>query len=360
MRPRPARRRPAGAVPAAIAARPARRGHGWRLTAAFAALATFPALAESRDRLRAVSAMGHPASAEVVSAIEGDMALVMAVLRLANARQRERGSVDTVVGAIKTLSAQDLQALARSVSTFDFFEHCGVWESLPERMRLHALATKRAVDRIAVELHHDHRDRLAVASLLHDVGKVVLTRAYPGYPSEVHRGARTPSERVEQERREFGVDHALLGGALIRRWGLPGSLASAIEGHHEPDATGEAAIVRLADVLAHYEHGAHVSPGELVASANAAQLGIEQLRRVMCDLPGACSPRRHPVDPCPLSSRELGLLQRLAAGSVYKQIAHELALSVSTVRTHLHNVYRKLGVVNRAQAVLVAAQRGWI
>jgi hypothetical protein len=110
MRPRPARRRPAGAVPAAIAARPARRGHGGRLTAAFAALATFPALAESRDRLRAVSAMGHPASAEVVSAIEGDMALVMAVLRLANARQRERGSVDTVVGAIKTLSAQDLQA----------------------------------------------------------------------------------------------------------------------------------------------------------------------------------------------------------------------------------------------------------
>ena len=40
---------------------------------------------------------------------------------------------------------------------------------------------------------------------------------------------------------------------------------------------------------------------------------------------------------CPAG--ELGVLQRLAEGKVYKQIAHELTLSTSTVRTHLHNVY---------------------
>ena len=37
-------------------------------------------------------------------------------------------------------------------------------------------------------------------------------------------------------------------------------------------------------------------------------------------------------------ARELGVLQRLAEGKVYKQIAHELTLSTSTVRTHLHNI----------------------
>jgi len=36
-------------------------------------------------------------------------------------------------------------------------------------------------------------------------------------------------------------------------------------------------------------------------------------------------------------------------GQVYKQIAHELTLSTSTVRTHLHNIYGKLGAVDRAQ-----------
>jgi len=45
---------------------------------------------------------------------------------------------------------------------------------------------------------------------------------------------------------------------------------------------------------------------------------------------------------------------------VYKQIASELSLSVSTIRTHLHNVYRKIGAVDRAQAVLIAHEHGWL
>ena len=54
------------------------------------------------------------------------------------------------------------------------------------------------------------------------------------------------------------------------------------------------------------------------------------------------------------------MLKRLATGMVYKQIAHELSLSTSTVRTHLHNIYGKLGAVDRAQAVLHATERGWL
>jgi DNA-binding NarL/FixJ family response regulator len=64
--------------------------------------------------------------------------------------------------------------------------------------------------------------------------------------------------------------------------------------------------------------------------------------------------------PCPLSGRELDALRGLAQGKVYKEIADDLSLSASTVRTHLHNVYRKLGAIDRAQAVLIACDRGWI
>ncbi|TMK74969.1 MAG: helix-turn-helix transcriptional regulator, partial [Actinobacteria bacterium] len=64
--------------------------------------------------------------------------------------------------------------------------------------------------------------------------------------------------------------------------------------------------------------------------------------------------------PCPLSVREVDALRGLSEGKVYKQIARELSLSVSTIRTHLHNVYRKIGAVDRAQAVLMARDRGWI
>jgi DNA-binding NarL/FixJ family response regulator len=80
----------------------------------------------------------------------------------------------------------------------------------------------------------------------------------------------------------------------------------------------------------------------------------------MYELPNPVSQRQRHVDPCPLSTRELSVLQRLSEGKVYKQIAHELTLSTSTVRTHLHNIYGKLGAVDRAQAVLIATERGWL
>jgi putative nucleotidyltransferase with HDIG domain len=335
-------------------------GHGRRLTLAFEALEAFPALAESRNRLLSVISKDNVATADVVTAVESDVALIIAVLRLANRAQSANGKVDTAVGAVELLSPQTVQSVANRVRTFDFFERASVWDAAPERFRLHALATQHAADRLAAEVGYENRDRLTVTSLLHDVGKLVLLHAYPGYPSQVHKGARTPEERVHAERRELGVDHALVGGVLIRRWGLPASLATPIERHHNPDAEGEAAFIRLADMLAHYEQGGRVSPSELLHTARAVGLGPQELRRVMYELPSANVQRQRHVDPCPLSTRELGVLQRLAEGKVYKQIAHELTLSTSTVRTHLHNIYGKLGAVDRAQAVLIATERGWL
>lgn len=54
------------------------------------------------------------------------------------------------------------------------------------------------------------------------------------------------------------------------------------------------------------------------------------------------------------------MLRPLAEGKTYQEIALETGLSRSTIRTHLHNVYIKLGVVDRAQAVLTAVRRGLI
>ena len=85
------------------------------------------------------------------------------------------------------------------------------------------------------------------------------------------------------------------------------------------------------------------------------------LRKVMYELPlPASGERPRQVEPCPMSTREVDVLRRLARGMVYKQIAAELGLSTSTIRTHLHNVYGKLGAMDRAQAVLIATERGWI
>jgi putative nucleotidyltransferase with HDIG domain len=337
-------------------------GHGRRLTAAFEALEAFPMLAESRSRVLRLFEGGEPPTSEVVAAVEADVALAVTVLRLANQIDgRYRGRVDSAVRGIGVLSPRTVHAIASRARTFDFFERTAVWQGIPERFRLHGVATQRAADRLARELGYESRDRLMVTSLLHDVGKLVLVHAYPGYPRQVQADARTPEERIQTERRELGVDHALVGGVLARRWGLPQSIASVIERHHAEDADGEAALVRLADMLAHYVLGGAVSPSELLAVARVVGVRPADLRTVMYELP-LPSPGGRPrqIDPCPMSSREIDVLRRLARGMVYKQIASELGLSTSTVRTHLHNVYGKLGAMDRAQAVLIATERGWI
>ncbi len=336
-------------------------GHGRRLTAAFEALEGFPALAESRDRVLRLVSEERINTSEVVAAVEGDVALVIAVLRLANQIDgKAHGRVDSIVAATDVLSPEAVQSIAARARTFDFFERSSVWDAAPERFRLHGVATQRAAERLAIEAGYEERDRLMVTALLHDIGKLVLMHAYPGYPQQVHQGARTPEERIHRERRELGVDHALVGGVLARRWGLPKVIASVIERHHAEDANDEVAFVRLADMLAHYAQGGAVSPTELLRCARSIGLGPEELRSVMYDLPFPSTGRARQVDPCPLSGREVEVLKRLSEGKVYKQIAHELELSTSTVRTHLHNIYGKLGAVDRAQAVLIATERGWL
>jgi putative nucleotidyltransferase with HDIG domain len=357
----PVRARPRGDAPYAVVGRPRNEGHGKRLTAAFEALEVFPALAESRNRLLALIAEDRPSTGDVVRAIESDVALVISVMRLANGLDSpRRGQVESVVGSVEVLSPEAVQRLAANAETFEFFERGKTWDAAPERFRLHAVAVQRAADRLAAAAGYAHRDRLLVTALLHDIGKLVLMHAYPGYPKQVHGPARTPEERLHYERRELGVDHALVGGVLARRWNLPKSVASAIERHHSDDAQGDAAFVRLADMLAHYSQGSPVSSTELLRAARNVGFGPSELRAVLYDLPYPSNERPRAVEPCPLSSRELDVLKRLAQGMVYKQIALELSLSTSTVRTHLHNIYGKLGAVDRAQAVLHATERGWL
>jgi DNA-binding NarL/FixJ family response regulator len=61
-----------------------------------------------------------------------------------------------------------------------------------------------------------------------------------------------------------------------------------------------------------------------------------------------------------LSKRELTILQALQSGLSNKQIAKELFLAEQTVKFHLTNIYRKLGVNNRTEAVRYAFEHGLV
>ena len=87
-----------------------------------------------------------------------------------------------------------------------------------------------------------------------------------------------------------------------------------------------------------------VAAGEIAVSS-----GGTKLHRAEIEWPGRSSG---------LSARESELLPLLAEGLKNNEIAEALYLSVNTVKTHLKDLYRKLGASNRAQAVAAAAEAG--
>nr|WP_276562462.1 response regulator transcription factor [Hoeflea prorocentri] len=61
-----------------------------------------------------------------------------------------------------------------------------------------------------------------------------------------------------------------------------------------------------------------------------------------------------------LTEREMDILWGIAKGYTYKDVAEKLGISGNTVPTHIKNIYRKLEVNSRGEAVFEAIQRGLI
>jgi DNA-binding NarL/FixJ family response regulator len=61
-----------------------------------------------------------------------------------------------------------------------------------------------------------------------------------------------------------------------------------------------------------------------------------------------------------LTAREVEILKLLATGQANKQIAYHLRISEKTVRNHVSNMYAKLQIYDRSQAVLYAVRKGLI
>jgi DNA-binding NarL/FixJ family response regulator len=61
-----------------------------------------------------------------------------------------------------------------------------------------------------------------------------------------------------------------------------------------------------------------------------------------------------------LTGREIEILKLLAGGMANKQIAYKLKISEKTVRNHVSNMYEKLNIYDRSQAVLYAVRKGLV
>jgi LuxR family maltose regulon positive regulatory protein len=101
---------------------------------------------------------------------------------------------------------------------------------------------------------------------------------------------------------------------------------------------------------------------ELLYQAAAQGIAPEYAGRLLTAFPASEAPdsfQELPADMVePLSEREREVLQLIAEGLSNREIAQELFLSISTVKVHTYNIYGKLGVHSRTQAVAKARALG--
>ena len=117
-----------------------------------------------------------------------------------------------------------------------------------------------------------------------------------------------------------------------------------------------------ADILGAVEAGASgyllkdAPPHELTAAVRAAAAGESALAPVIASrlLDRMRAPR------ISLSSREIEVLELVAAGRSNSEVADELFVSETTVKSHLAHIFSKLDVSSRTAAVSAARQRGII
>lgn len=105
------------------------------------------------------------------------------------------------------------------------------------------------------------------------------------------------------------------------------------------------------------------SPAEAIVSSIVAVVSGESVmagavaNRVLEMLTGASTPKEFYDG---LTAREVEILKLMATGMANKQIAFRLKISEKTVRNHVSNLYEKLGIYDRAQAVLYAVRKGLV
>ncbi len=101
---------------------------------------------------------------------------------------------------------------------------------------------------------------------------------------------------------------------------------------------------------------------ELLAAISHAMVGeryvAPQVLAGMFDRPSALRPPARPR--FDLTRRESAVLAELAAGRTNSEIAERLCIGAETVKTHLGNIYAKLAVRRRDQAVGVAIKHGLV
>ncbi|MCG6537393.1 MAG: HDOD domain-containing protein, partial [Syntrophales bacterium LBB04] len=190
----------------------------------------------------------------VANVISKDPNLTTKLLRIVNsAFYGFPSKIDTISRAVTILGSRELSTLAFGTSVLEIFKDIpadlvdmkSFWE--------HSVACGIAARMIASYKNIVNTERLFVAGLLHDIGRLITYKYLRQQGREMLLHAqRTDCLLRSAELEVLGFDHTTIGAMLMQKWKLPVVLEQAVGYHHQPLLSQhplETSIVHIADIL---------------------------------------------------------------------------------------------------------------
>jgi len=220
---------------------------------------------------------------QIGSVISQDPALTLRLLKLVNSPMYGfEAKIETVSRAVLMIGLKELQNMVWATTAVETFSGLSANKVNMAGFWRHSIFAAVLARILARECNVLHPERLFVAGLLHDIGKLVIYHRFPEQLDEVWQAEKEHQldDGVTAERLVMGFDHAELAAEMLRKWGLSESLATAVQYHHKPRETKEhsleVSIVHMANVMAHALESGEEEDLDTACEAEAWQMvGLE-------------------------------------------------------------------------------------
>jgi len=202
-----------------------------------------PPIPQAAQKALALIRKPEASAVDLAQIIGTDQVLSAQVLRWANsAYYGMENRIITAQQAIVVLGMNTVQELIMTYSLSGPMNRAVPGYELQNgELWHHAVGTAIGAKLISRQRGLNIDEEAYFAGLLCDIGKLIFEKLLR--ETDTNQAEWKQHSFLEMERTKFGIDHAMLGAEIARRWQLPEELVAAIAHHHEPQLTGNRSVL---------------------------------------------------------------------------------------------------------------------
>ena len=193
----------------------------------------------------------------VVDVIQYDQSITANVLMVCNSAYFGlRKPIHSLAEALVRIGFNNLVEIILTRGTAHLFhQSCQGYQLQRGELWRHSVACAILSQILAERLKQKKSPLQFTTTLLHDVGKIILSGFVKDHFEEIQRLVQEKNlSFLEAERGALGIDHAELGGKIAEGWKFPPNIVAGIRHHHTPFAAPEfqdlVSLAYLCDVVA--------------------------------------------------------------------------------------------------------------